>query len=100
MVEKIYNTKFIVANMTKIVANDNQLHASWLVAKDRISNSDIYNEIQNELGHIDVIIKCDKKVNTFNENGQHCNQIRHGIKKEITWALLIKNDTSVVKWNM
>jgi hypothetical protein len=30
MVEKLYNTKFIVANMTKIVANDNQLHSDWL----------------------------------------------------------------------
>jgi hypothetical protein len=26
MAEKLYNTKFIIANMTKIVANDNQLH--------------------------------------------------------------------------
>jgi hypothetical protein len=31
MVEKLYNTKFIVANMTKIVANDNQLHASYIM---------------------------------------------------------------------
>jgi len=27
MAEKLYNTKFIIANMAKIVANDNQLHA-------------------------------------------------------------------------
>jgi hypothetical protein len=32
MAEKLYNTKFIVANMTKIVANDNQLHNDWLQA--------------------------------------------------------------------
>jgi len=31
MVENLYNTKFIVANMTKIVANDKQLHASCIV---------------------------------------------------------------------
>jgi hypothetical protein len=31
MLEKLYNTKFIVANMTEIVANDNQLHASGIV---------------------------------------------------------------------
>jgi hypothetical protein len=31
MAKKLYNTKFIVANMTKIVANDNQLHASCIV---------------------------------------------------------------------
>jgi hypothetical protein len=30
MVENLYNTKFIVANMTEIVANDNQLHASCM----------------------------------------------------------------------
>ncbi len=27
---KIYNTKFVVTNMTKIVTNDNQLHSDWL----------------------------------------------------------------------
>jgi hypothetical protein len=27
MAEKLYNNKFIIANMTKIVANDNQLHS-------------------------------------------------------------------------
>jgi hypothetical protein len=31
MAEKLYNTKFIIANMTKIVANDNQLHATCIV---------------------------------------------------------------------
>ncbi len=31
MAENLYNTKFIVANITKIVANDNQLHASYIV---------------------------------------------------------------------
>jgi hypothetical protein len=31
MVENLYNTKFIVANMTEIVANDNQLHANCIV---------------------------------------------------------------------
>jgi len=31
MGEKLYNTKFIIANMTKIIANDNQLHASYTV---------------------------------------------------------------------
>jgi hypothetical protein len=31
MVEKLYNTKFIVANMIRIVVNDNQLHASCIV---------------------------------------------------------------------
>jgi hypothetical protein len=31
MAQKLYNTKFVVANMTKIVINDNQLHASCIV---------------------------------------------------------------------
>jgi hypothetical protein len=31
MVGNLYNTKFIVANMTKIIANDNQLHASCIM---------------------------------------------------------------------
>jgi hypothetical protein len=31
MAQKLYNTKFVVANMTKIVRNDNQLHASYIV---------------------------------------------------------------------
>jgi hypothetical protein len=31
MVENLYNTKFIITNMTEIVANDNQLHASCIV---------------------------------------------------------------------
>jgi hypothetical protein len=31
MIEKLYNMKFIVANMTEIVVNDNQLHASCIV---------------------------------------------------------------------
>jgi hypothetical protein len=30
MAHKLYNTKFVVANMTKIVANDNQLHSDQL----------------------------------------------------------------------
>jgi hypothetical protein len=54
-----------------------------MVRMDNIS-SNVYNEIQNELGHIDVMIKYDKTVNTFNEKGQWCNQMRHGIKKETT----------------
>jgi len=31
MAQKLYNPKFLVANMIKIVANDNQLHASCIV---------------------------------------------------------------------
>jgi len=31
MAEKLCNTKFIVANMTNIVANDNQLHVNCIV---------------------------------------------------------------------
>jgi len=31
MAQKLYNTKFVVTNMTKIVANDNQLHVSCIV---------------------------------------------------------------------
>jgi hypothetical protein len=31
MAGKLYNTKFIITNMTEIVANDNQLHASYIV---------------------------------------------------------------------
>ncbi len=31
MTEKLYNTKFIVAIMTKIVTNDNQLHAKYIM---------------------------------------------------------------------
>jgi hypothetical protein len=31
MAEKLYNTKFIVANMTEIVGNDNQLHANCIM---------------------------------------------------------------------
>jgi hypothetical protein len=31
MAQKLYNTKFVVTNMTKIVTNDNQLHASYIV---------------------------------------------------------------------
>ncbi len=30
MPKNLYNTKFTIANMTKIVANDNQLHNDWL----------------------------------------------------------------------
>jgi len=31
MVQKLYNTKFVVVNMTEIIANNNQLHASCIV---------------------------------------------------------------------
>jgi hypothetical protein len=31
MVEKLYNIKFIVVNMTDIVVNDNQLDVSYIV---------------------------------------------------------------------
>jgi hypothetical protein len=31
MAQKLYNTKIVVANMTRIVVNDNQLHASCIV---------------------------------------------------------------------
>ncbi len=30
--QKLYNTKFVIVNMTKIVANDNQLHAKCIVS--------------------------------------------------------------------
>jgi hypothetical protein len=43
------------------------------------------------------MVKCDTKMNTFNGKTQWCNQMRHEIKKETTWTLLIKNDTSVMK---
>jgi hypothetical protein len=41
MAENLYNTKFIVANMTEIVANDNQLHVNCIVtiANDKISSN-------------------------------------------------------------
>jgi hypothetical protein len=31
MAQKLYNTKFVVANMIEIGANNNQLHASCIV---------------------------------------------------------------------
>jgi hypothetical protein len=31
MAQKLYNTKFVVVNITKIVTNDNQLHASCIM---------------------------------------------------------------------
>jgi len=31
MAQKLYNTKFVVVNMTEIIVNDNQLHANFIV---------------------------------------------------------------------
>jgi hypothetical protein len=31
MAKELYNTKFIVINMTEIITNDNQLHARYIV---------------------------------------------------------------------
>jgi hypothetical protein len=33
MAQKLYNTKFVVANMIKIVAHDNQLHPSCIMTR-------------------------------------------------------------------
>jgi hypothetical protein len=30
MAQKLYDIKFLVTNMTKIITNDNQLHSDWL----------------------------------------------------------------------
>ncbi len=30
MAQKLYNTKFVAANMIEIIANDSQLHSDWL----------------------------------------------------------------------
>jgi hypothetical protein len=40
MAQKLYNTKFVVVNMTKRVTNNNWLHVGCMpVANDKISNS-------------------------------------------------------------
>jgi len=35
MAQKLYNTKFVVANMTEIITNDSQLHANCIMTSHK-----------------------------------------------------------------